>query len=313
MITTYEEAISAIYNLERSKVFDLHKTKQWIDLLWNPLKNIKIIHIAWTNWKWSVSKMTFSVLKNVWKKVWVYTSPHLIDIRERFQTDIWYITKKEFIFLANKILELPIKLSQFERQTLIFFEFLKLRWVEYWVVEVWLWWRLDSTNIVNPIITCITSISYDHMDTLWDTLEKISYEKAWIIKNWIPIVINHINKVIEDTAKERKAPVIFSQKKIKTNMLWDYQERNAWLAFEVCKYLWFDDKIILEWLQKVEHIWRLQYVNKNLLIDWAHNEWWLKELKKYIDSIKINYKKINYCFSLRKWKNINIILDILWI
>lgn len=312
MIKTYEEALNKVFLDEKLNDYNLEKIHKALMLLKNPLDWIKIIHIAWTNWKWSVAKMTYAVLKEAWFNVWVFTSPHLIDIKERFETIAWYITKHEFLDILNKILSLWIEFSYFEKCTLIAFEFFKLRKVEYAVIEVWLGWRLDSTNVVNPIITCITSISYDHQHILWDTLEKISYEKAWIIKPWIPVVVNHRNKVIEDIAKERWAKVIFTEKHIKTNMLGDYQERNAWLVYEIWRYIWIDEMTILKWLQNVKHNWRLQYLSKNLLVDWAHNEWCLKELKIYLNTIKSKFEKINYCFSLKKWKDISLVTDILW-
>lgn len=313
MIKTYEEAKNKIFTHDDLADYELGKMINAMIFLENPLKNIKVIHIAWTNWKWSVSKMVFSILKNAWKKVWVFTQPHLIDVKERFLTDEWYINEKEFIELTNRLTYIPIKLAQFEKWTLLAFEFFKERNVEYAIIEVGLWWRLDATNVVEPTITCITSISLDHQNILWDTLEKISFEKAWIIKSWIPVIINQQNKVIEDIAKEKKSKLIFTTKKVKTNMLGDFQERNAWLAYEICKYLWINEETILKWLQCVKHNGRLQYLNKNILVDGAHNEWWLKELKIYIDSIKDNFKKINFCFSLKKWKNINLITDIFWI
>ncbi len=308
-IKTYKEALEKVFKIEQTRDYSLEKVKKANILLNNPLKNIKIIHIAWTNWKWSVSNMVFSVLKNAWKKVWVFTSPHLIDLKERFLTDTWEITEKEFVEILNKILELDIKLSFFEKCTLIAFLLFEKRKVEYWVVEVGLWWLLDSTNIVNPIITAITSIWIDHTDFLWNSFEEISYQKAWIIKSWVPIVYNHKNNIIEKVAKENKSPIIFTDKKIKTNLIWEYQEKNAWIAYEICKYLKIPEKKILEWLQKVKHFWRLQYVTENLLIDWAHNKDWLIELKKYLDNLN---KHIKLCFSLKKWKSPKNVLEVFW-
>lgn len=312
MIKTYSEALTRIFKNEVIKDYSLETINKALIMLDNPLENIKIIHIAGTNWKWSVAKMTYSVLKQAGINVWVFTSPHLIDIRERFETIDWRIKKKEFVKILNKILILWLNLTYFEICTLIAFEFFKLKKVEYAVLEVWLWWRLDATNIVSPIITCITNISFDHQEFLWDTIEKISEEKAWIIKDGIPIIINHKNITIEEIAIAKWSKLIFSNKLVKTNLLWDYQEKNAWLSFEICKYIWIDENTILKWLQKVWHNWRLQYIKDNILVDWAHNEWWLVELNIYLNKIKNKYSKINYCFSLKKWKNINLVVDKLW-
>jgi len=219
MITTYKEALKYIFT-DKILPYNQQNLIKANSLLWNPLKDIKVIHIAWTNWKGSVSKMVFSVLKEANKSVWVFTNPFIIDKKERFLTDKWYINETEFITLTNKIKELPLTLARFERWTLLAFLFFKLKKIEFAIIEVWLWWRLDPTNIVNPYITCITSISLDHQDILWKTKEEISYEKAWIIKENIPIFINHKNKVIEEIAKQKSAKLIYTNAKKETNLLW---------------------------------------------------------------------------------------------
>jgi len=332
-IKTYKEALDRIFIIEEKRDYSLEKIKKAMFLLNNPLKNIKIIHIAGTNGKGSTSKMVFSVLKNAWKKVWIFTKPHLVDVRERIMDNSWEITEKEFIKTLNIILSLWVKFSFFEKQFLMASLFFQSKWVEYWILETWIWWLKDSTNIVNPVITAIISIWIDHIKTLWWTIEEISFQKAGIIKKWIPIVYNHKNKVIEKIAKQKKAPTIFTEKKVKTNLIWDYQEKNAGIAFEICKYLLTSPqpspleerglyKLILEWLQKVEHFGRLQYITPNLLIDWAHNEAWLLELKKYLLSLWFNKNickadcgipnNIKLCFAQKKWKNWEKILKIFW-
>ena len=320
-IKTYKEALEKIFFIEETRDYSLEKVEKAIKLLNNPLKNIKVIHITGTNWKWSTCKMVFSVLKNYWKKVWAFTQPHLIDLKERFITDIWEITEEEFVFFLNKILKLDLKLSFFEKCFLISCLLFEKREVEYAVIEVGFWGLLDSTNVVKPVITAITSIWIDHTKVLWNTIEEISFQKAGIIKNNIPIVYNHKNKIIEKIAEEKKAPIIFTTEKVKTNLVWEYQEKNAWIAFEICKYLLYSlplkskevpeggriFPIILEWLQKVEHFWRLQYITPNLLIDWAHNEAGLEELKKYLNTID---KNIKLCFAQKKGKTWDKILKV---
>jgi len=292
--------------------------------------------------------MVFSVLKNSGKKVWVFTSPHLVDLKERFLTDIWEITEKEFVEILNKIqgaeniLLKEMNFSFFEKCFLMSVLLFEKREVEYAIFEVGFWGLLDSTNVVNPVITAITSIWIDHTKVLWSTIEEISFQKAWIIKEGIPIVYNHKNKIIEDIAKLKNAPIIFTTKKVKTNLIWDFQEKNASLAFEICKYLLEQDthkgctlqkyvgvslvdtlnNLILEWLQKVVHLWRMQYITPNLLIDWAHNEAGLLELKKYLLNLWFNKNicrwdcgipnNIKLCFAQKKWKNWEKILKVFW-
>jgi folylpolyglutamate synthase/dihydropteroate synthase len=98
-----------------------------------------------------------------------------------------------------------------------------------------------------------------------------------------------------------------------TNLIWDHQKRNAALAYEICTYLWVSEDIILWWLQEVIYKWRLEYIKNNLLIDWAHNEQWLEILQNYLLQIKDTYKKIVYCFSVKKGKEIKkLIVDKFW-
>ena len=313
MIKTYREAVDKLFKIEIIEDYNLDNIRKWVSLLWNPQDSYKIIHVAWTNGKGSVCKMVFSILKNNLKKVWVFTSPHLIDIKERFETDTWNITEREFINIFNKILKLNLKLSYFDKCVLIALEFFKLRKCEYVILEVWVWWKFDTTNIVNPIITAIISIWYDHQGLLWNTLKKISEEKAGIIKKNIPVVVNIKNKIIEEKALKENSEIIFTNKKIKTNLSWDFQEKNAAIAYEISKFLKIDESKIIDWLQKVKHRWRLEFVSDNLLIDWAHNIDSLKELKKFIEqNLENKFKKIFYCFSIKKWKKINLVLNIFW-
>lgn len=311
-IKTYEEALSYLSPHEKvSKHYNLDTIRKVCEKLWNPQNSYKIIHIAWTNWKGSTSQMCFSIIKNREKKVGMFTSPHIVDIRERFQTNIWKIKEKDFINIVNIIKETNIELSFFEKCCILWFIYFKKEWCEYAIIETWLWWLLDSTNIVNPTITTITSIWYDHMNVLWNTLEEISYQKAWIIKTWIPIVINMHNNTIQKRAQEIWSPIIFTNKKIKSNLLWEHQKKNAGLAYEICHYLWTSDQTIYEWLERVSHPWRLEFLLPNLLIDWAHNKQWLQSLKNYIKKIKNNYDKIIYCFSTKQWKEKEIRTNII--
>ncbi len=310
-IKNYKDAIENVFKIEETTKYNLDNIKKWVKILWNPQNNFKIIHIAGTNGKGSVSRMLFSVLKNAWKNVGVFTSPHLIDVKERFETNFWNIGEEEFVEILNRILSLGIELSFFDKCVLIAFGFFRLHKCEYVILEVWLWWKLDTTNIVTPIATTITSIWLDHQNILWNTLEEISEQKAWIIKPWVPIFLNFRNEIIEKTANENKSEIIFVDKIIDTNLLWDFQKKNAGLAYEIAKYLWISELEILNWLQKVRHRWRLEFIKDNLLVDWAHNIDWLKELKKYIDqNLKDKFENIFYCFSLKKWKTPNLVTDI---
>jgi dihydrofolate synthase/folylpolyglutamate synthase len=249
-----------MFEFESSKDDSLKTIGQALELFWNPQNDYKIIHIAWTNGKGSVSKMLFSILKQFWKKVWVFTSPHLIDIRERFESDSWIISQGNFIRYVSQISTQNIKLAYFEKCFLISQLYFREQKCEYVIIETWVWGTFDTTNIVSPLLTCITSISYDHQWLLWDTLEEISTHKAGIIKPFIPLVINFHNAVIEARAMKLSAPIIFTNKKRYTNLLWEYQRSNAWLAWELAVHLGIDIGQVSSWLQNVDHKWRLQKI-----------------------------------------------------
>lgn len=256
--------------------------------------------------------MVFAILKWAWKLVWVFTSPHLLDIRERFETNLWQIWEDDFVKYIEQIRVMGVQLSYFEKCTLIACLYFRDSWVEYAILEVWVWGLLDSTNIVSPLITAITSIWYDHQHLLWDSLDEISAQKAGIIKPNIPVVYNHKNEVISATATKNNAPIIFTDKKYQTNLVWEYQQKNAAIAHEIASYIWISQQNITQWLQRVEHLWRLQYLRENFLVDGAHNELWLFELKKYIENIKFNFEEVICCIWVKKWKSLDLIFNIFW-
>ncbi|MCD5380609.1 hypothetical protein LR004_01665, partial [Candidatus Gracilibacteria bacterium] len=173
-----------------------------------------------------------------------------------------------------------------------------------------------STNVVEPTITAITSIGIDHTKVLGNTIEEISFQKAGIIKSGIPVVYNHKNSVIQKKAEEKNAPIIFTKKLVETNLIGEYQKRNAAIAFEICKYLKINENTILEGLQKVVHWGRLQYITNNLVIDGAHNEQGLQELFKYLETLTSPHSispigreeaqkqnRIQLCFAQKKGKD----------
>ena len=213
------------------------------------------------------------------------------------------ISKKDFVRYLNKVLVLGIHLSYFEFCTLIAFLYFKDTGCEYVVLEVGLWWLSDATNIITPVISCITNISLDHQNVLWTTVREISLQKAGIIKQGIPVVLGEKNAVIEKVAKQLHAPIIFALKEKKTNLLGAHQKKNAGIAYAICKRLGIAEKKIMQWLLTVSHPGRLQFLSANLCIDGAHNIAGLQTLKSYLKTIEKKYQKIIYCFSLKEGKD----------
>lgn len=234
-----------------------------------------------------------------------------MDIRERFETEKWYISESDFISYATQIIEYNDNLSYYERCVLLAFLYFRDIGCEYVVMEVGIWGRLDATNIIVPILTVITSISYDHMEFLGDTLEKIAYEKWGIIKSWIPLILYESNPTIESIASAKKSLVIFPKKRnIITNLLGAHQISNAQVAYEAGITLWIPDSTIQDALLHIYHPGRLQYLRSNILIDGAHNEDGIKKLKIYLEWKSEKWENIIYAFNLKKWKQASLVLDI---
>ena len=203
--------------------------------LGNPQTKFKSLHIAGTNGKGSSSSMLASILQEAGYKVGLYTSPHLKDFRERIKIDGKEIPEDYVVnFISeNKSFLEEHSLSFFEMTVGMAFSYFAEEKVDIAVIEVGLGGRFDSTNIIIPEVSLITNISKDHTDILGDTLPKIAFEKAGIIKQNVPIVISEYQEetapVFTARAKEMKAPIIFANH-IETSLITDlqgaYQEKN---------------------------------------------------------------------------------------
>ena len=215
---------------------DLSNTKQLCAALNNPQKKFKSIHIAGTNGKGSVSHILAAILQTAGYKTGLYTSPHLKDFRERIKVNGAMCTKQFIVDFTEKIkpqIEL-LQPSFFEITVAMAFDYFAQQKVDVAVIETGLGGRLDSTNIIMPELSIITNIGYDHMNILGDTLEKIAYEKAGIIKQNIPVVIgemiNETSPVFQSSAKEKNAPLFFAQENFYVQ---DFSYENNYLKTEV--------------------------------------------------------------------------------
>lgn len=198
-MTSYEETLDYLFS--RLPMFtrigsaaykkDLTNIKALCKALGNPHKAFKSIHIAGTNGKGSTSHMLASVLQEAGYKTGLHTSPHLLDFRERSRVNGKMISKKEVIEFVeqHKALIEEIEPSFFEISVAIAFNHFAKESVDIAVIETGLGGRLDSTNIITPILSIITNISFDHMNMLGDTVTAIATEKAGIIKADVPVII----------------------------------------------------------------------------------------------------------------------------
>jgi dihydrofolate synthase / folylpolyglutamate synthase len=200
---------------------NLDNTYKIVEVLGKPQQKLNCIHVAGTNGKGSSSHMLAAILQQSGYKTGLYTSPHLIDFRERIKVNGKMIQKNyvtDFVVKHKTAFE-EIEPSFFEWTFGLALDYFKSQEVDVAVIEVGLGGRLDSTNIITPKAALITNISFDHMNLLGDTLEKIGREKAGIIKPRIPVVISQYQSetapLFNTIAKELKAPIEFADKNYK--------------------------------------------------------------------------------------------------
>ncbi|GLU52196.1 bifunctional folylpolyglutamate synthase/dihydrofolate synthase [Dyadobacter frigoris] len=218
----YQETIDYLYS--RLPVFQnigarafkpgLHTTLQLCNHLGNPQEKFKTIHVGGTNGKGSTSHMLASVLQEAGYKVGLYTSPHLKSFTERIRVSGASIDEDfivEFTAVNKSYIE-SLSPSFFEVTVAMAFSYFERCQVDVAVIEVGMGGRLDSTNIITPVLSVITNVSFDHVQFLGDTLGKIAFEKAGIIKNEVPVVISEkqeieISNVFDQTASERNSEI----------------------------------------------------------------------------------------------------------
>jgi len=196
---------------------DLHNTIQLCQALGNPQQRFKSVHVGGTNGKGSSSHFLAAILRSQGYKTGLYTSPHLKSFTERIRIDGKEVGQDFVVAFVEKVKPLieTLKPSFFEITVAMAFDFFAEQKVDVAVIEVGLGGRLDSTNIIQPLVSLITNIGYDHKDILGETLEEIAREKAGIIKPGSPVVISEkqpeISQVFVAKANEMKSPIIFAE------------------------------------------------------------------------------------------------------
>jgi len=215
---------------------DLANTLLLVKHLQHPETKFKSIHVAGTNGKGSTSSMIASILQEAGYKVGLYTSPHLKHFRERIRINGEMISEDFVVdFVAqNKTFFEANQLSFFEMTVGLAFDYFAKEQVDVAVIEVGMGGRLDSTNVIRPLVSVITNIGFDHTQFLGDTLAKIAFEKAGIIKKNIPVVIGEYSEetkpVFIDKSKLENTPIYFAQDNPEVTyecaLLGDYQVHN---------------------------------------------------------------------------------------
>lgn len=195
----------------------LDTTHKLDDFFGYPHRSFKTIHIAGTNGKGSCSHTIAAILQQAGYKTGLYTSPHLVDFRERIRVNGVPVSEEYVVDFVNRYREIfePMHPSFFELTTAMAFNYFKQEKVDVAVIEVGLGGRLDCTNIIIPDLSVITNISFDHTQFLGDTLAKIAFEKAGIMKTNVPVVIGETTpetkEVFINHANDVKSPIVFAE------------------------------------------------------------------------------------------------------
>lgn len=294
----------------------------------HPEKGFKTIHVAGTNGKGSVSHMLAAVLQTAGYKTGLYTSPHLKNFEERVKINGNEIGKEQVVDFTRKMMVSDVKPSFFEMTVALAFEHFAKEQVDIAIIETGMGGRLDSTNVINPLLSIITNISLDHQQYLGDTLEKIAHEKAGIIKPETPVVIgetqHETSTVFIQKAKLEKAKLWFADQEhlpaIQSDLIGTYQRHNlktALCSFERLIELGFHitQEHIKNGLQHVQHLtaFKGRYqqlgMNPKIIADTGHNEAALAYLIPQLLSEEFN--ELHIVFGMANDKDIQSILMLL--
>ncbi len=323
--------LESLYSLHRRGIkLGLEHTERLLSFFDNPHKKFSTIHVAGTNGKGSTCAYIETILRQNGYKVGLYTSPHLLKFNERIRVNGRPISNKHiFQFLDNSFDEInKINSTFFEATTVMAFNYFYKKKVDVAVIETGLGGRLDATNVINPKISVITSISKDHTDILGDSLEKIAYEKAGIIKEKTPLIIYRQDSQILEVFRKKAVSLNADMKisKIPKNIEFNskgtqfihnnykyviplfgfHQARNASLAIDVINKV--DPNIKNEAINRAlgRVFWpgRMQKVGNNIFYDVSHNE---NGLKKTLQTLKKLYPNQNLhgLMCLKKDKNVD--------
>ena len=307
----YQEAIDWLfvqmpnYQIDGQKAYKpgLDNIKKLCDFFGNPQDKIKTIHIGGTNGKGSTSNMLASVLQESGYKIGLYNSPHLIDFTERIKINGKNCDKQFVYDFIQKLKHLPedIRPSFFEFTTIMAFEYFYQQKVDFAIIEVGLGGRLDSTNIIKPLVSAITNVQLDHQNILGNTTEEIAEEKAGIVKENITIISGDENPVVKEIIKQKAFEVkadFIDATGIKTDLVSDlkgnYQKKNILVVLALVNELRnqainiSDDNVksgLLNVHQNTNFIGRWFEFSKNPLTicDTGHNQAGLEEVFKQLN------------------------------
>jgi len=307
---------------------DLKNIQQLDALLDHPHKAFKSIHVAGTNGKGSTSFFLAAALAELGFKVGLYTSPHYKDYRERIKVDAQLISKsyvKRFVndLIERGVFEGKLKPSFFEITVAMAFSYFKEQRVDFAVIETGLGGRLDSTNIITPVISVITNIGLDHTQFLGNTLSAIAGEKAGIIKAEVPVIIGREQKetkaVFHRIAKQLRAPLTYATnnpqiEQQNLDQLPSYQHENLSTAAATLHRMGMSltaeqwKRILTKGLTKWGFVGRYQRLSSSprVIADSAHNEMGIKTLFNELESEA--YEQLHIVLAVVADKDLDLVL-----
>lgn len=327
----------------------LQRIQALLDRLGNPEKRLQIIHVAGTNGKGSTSAMIASIMRQAGYSVGLYTSPHLQDFRERFRLNGTPISDEDLAQAVEELKPAVEEVTQtgldrpsfFEVVTALAFLYYANKQADILVLEVGLGGRLDATNVARPLVSVITTIGFDHMEYLGDTLAEIAAEKAGIIKETTPVVIGvrdqEAIEAIQRKAGEMDAPLyrpvdeaVWTKTAgrlghqivdltlagqlyggVELALPGEHQIRNALVAIKTVELIrpafpQVDEAAIRRGLSAVKWPGRLELVQENppVLLDGAHNIEGIEALAAFLEEVKTEYEHVYLVMSILKDKEV---------
>ncbi len=316
------------YQSQGSKAYKpgLDNIRSFVDHLNINIQDIKLIHVGGTNGKGSTCAYLSSIIQESGYNVGTFTSPHFFDYRERIKVNNNKIEKgfiSKFIVTNRDIIE-KLELTFFELSFGMSLSYYIEKKVDYAIIEVGLGGRLDATNIINPILSVITNISYDHTEILGNTLKKIAFEKAGIIKQNTKVIIGERDKYTEnvfiDIANKNLSEIIFASdyKSKFENSDIEYLNKNIKTVVQICKNL-NDEKINDNSIEKgILNVdintdfygrWTVLNDSPKIIFDSAHNESGFIHLSKQL--CLLEYDKLFFILSFVKGKNVKKLISYL--
>ncbi len=290
--------------------------------LGNPHRKYKTIHIAGTNGKGSTSQIIYEALRAEGYSVGLYTSPHLMDFRERIIVNDAMISRDGVVDFVERNMDVikDIKPSFFEITVALAFWWFEVQKVDYAVIEVGMGGRLDSTNIITPEVSVITNISKDHTQFLGTTLSKIATEKAGIIKDGVPVIVgdsnDEYNEVFERTAKEHGSQILFADRleaqPYTPAMKGKYQIHNAQTAYWALRTAGISEHSIAHGIEsaRVAGRWQQLAENPTILCDTGHNQDGLKFVTSQLQEARGD-GKLFFVFAVVNDKDLTSVLPLL--